>query len=356
MRWFKEHLVPLDVKHAVDRVWHLYMMFSPEVNFRNFTHLVDNARPFQATDPRDKIYALLEHQHAHLPSGESIVEPDYRKTTLEVYREATMKLIQGGQSIDIFSCIQHDPATSAIDPDFPSWVPRFDQSYGVRVLGRYTSDHLAGANNPFPSELISQDCELNVLTVRGIFFDTIGCHSHSLRASSFDLTDLSDVLENPVRAIWITAKLGTTPAAYPGGGTMENAFIYTLTAGGAVGSESDFWAYWLRIFEAGFDPDNCSGADFRLHRSLSRHAEGGSWMRFQDTVSEVCNGRKFIFTNRGYMGLGPGAAQLGDRVVVLFGADVPMVVRRREDGRYAVIGECYMYGIMAGQVVRTWRG
>ncbi|KAF9228126.1 hypothetical protein BS17DRAFT_763692 [Gyrodon lividus] len=148
MRWFKEHLVPLEVRNTVDMFWHLYMMFSSEVKFRNFTHLIDNARPFQATDPRDKVHALLEHRRARFLSGGAVVEPDYRKSTLDVYREASVKMIQHGQSIDILSDVQHDPATVAIDPVFPSCVSRFDKYYSSRVLGRYTSNHLASDNNP----------------------------------------------------------------------------------------------------------------------------------------------------------------------------------------------------------------
>ncbi|KIJ63509.1 hypothetical protein HYDPIDRAFT_112934 [Hydnomerulius pinastri MD-312] len=355
-RCFKEHLVPLELKQTVDMVWHLYLMFSPEVKFRNFAHLIDNTRPFQATDPRDKIYALLEHEHARSQSGEAIVEPDYRKTTLEVYREAAVKLIQHGQSIDILSAVQHDPDASLVDPDFPSWVPRFDNYFGSRVLGRYTSNHLASGNNPFPSELIPQDCESNVLKVRGIFFDTICSHTHTLRATSFDLTDVHSTFDNPVSAIWAAGKLGTTTATYPSGDTMKKAFVSTLTAGGALSSEQDFSAYWLRIFEAGFDPDECTAFERQYHHSLRQLAEGGSWMRFQDTISEICNARKFLFTSRGYFGLGPGAAQLDDQIVVLFGVDVPMLVRKREDGKYTLVGECYVHGIMAGKVVRTWRG
>ena len=356
---FREHLVPLQVKQTVDMVNHLYLMFSPDVQFRNFTHLIDNARLFQATDPRDKIYAFLEHPHARLSTGEAIIEPDYRKSTLEVYREAAVTLIQHGQSIDILCAVQHDPNTPAVDPNFPSWVPRFDKYYGSHVLGRFTSNHLASGNNPFPPELIPKDCESNSLTVRGIFFDTICSHSELLHGHAFDLTSNVGLMENPVCAIWVAGKLDSTTAAYPSGDTMKKAFVSAITAGTSflgTSLDADFSAYWLRIFESDFDPDDCTVFDAHYHRSLRRLAQGGSWMRFQDVVSEVCNGRKFLFTTRGYFGVGPGATQLDDRIVVLFGADVPMVVRPRGDGRYTLVGECYVHGIMAGQVVRTWRG
>ncbi|KAG9311139.1 hypothetical protein JVU11DRAFT_9054 [Chiua virens] len=298
------------------------MMFSPEVRFRNFTHLIDNARLFQATDPRDKIYAFLERSLARSNSGKSFIEPDYRKSTLEVYREAAIKLIQKGQSIDILCAVQHDSNAATIDPDFPSWVP--------------------SRNNDFPPELVPMDSASNSLTVRGIFFHSICSHTLPLHAPQFDLTESDRLDDNPVRLIWSAGKLDTTDASYPSGDPMKKAFIAALTAGASsLGTfDADFASYWLRIFES----------------VPSVVPPRGSWMHIQDLVSDVCNGRKFIFTTREYFGVGPGAAQMDDRIVVLFGADVPMVVRPREDGRYTLVGECYVHGIMAGQVVRTWRG
>ncbi|KAG9308699.1 hypothetical protein JVU11DRAFT_11656 [Chiua virens] len=335
LRFFREHLVPLQVKQMVDMVHHLYTMFSPEVRFRNFTHLIDNARLFQATDPRDKIYAFLEHSLARSNSGKSFIEPDYRKSTLDVYREAAVKLIQKGQSIDILCAVQHDSNAATIDPDFPSWVPRFDKYYGSRVLGRFTSDHSASGNNDFPPEPVPMDSASNSLTVRGIFFDSICSHTLPLHAPEFDLTESDRLDDNPVRLIWSAGKLDTTDASYPSGDPMKKAFIAALTAGASsLGTfDADFASYWFRIFESGFDPDNCTAFDAQYHRALCRSAAGGSWMRFQDLVSDM-----------------------DDRIVVLFGADVPMVVRPKEDGRYTLVGECYVHGIMAGQVVRTWRG
>jgi hypothetical protein len=36
---------------------------------------------------------------------------------------------------------------------------------------------------------------------------------------------------------------------------------------------------------------------------------------------------------------------------VLNEVHVPFLVRRRHDGRYSMLGECYIFGVMPGQVV-----
>lgn len=55
-------------------------------------------------------------------------------------------------------------------------------------------------------------------------------------------------------------------------------------------------------------------------------------------------------TEKGYLGMGPPAAEKGDLVFVLPGCTVPFVLRKIESG-YRVIGECYTHGIMDGEAI-----
>ncbi|EHK48139.1 hypothetical protein TRIATDRAFT_298334 [Trichoderma atroviride IMI 206040] len=82
----------------------------------------------------------------------------------------------------------------------------------------------------------------------------------------------------------------------------------------------------------------------------------------QDTlkagIEKFALGRRFFITKKGYFGLGPQKLEPGDRVAVLFGSGVPFVLRKCPAiaGRRAwrIIGECYVHGIMQGEVVRKW--
>jgi hypothetical protein len=40
--------------------------------------------------------------------------------------------------------------------------------------------------------------------------------------------------------------------------------------------------------------------------------------------------------------------------VVLFGAKTPMILRPDGDGRYLLVGECYLHGFMDGEAVGDW--
>lgn len=52
------------------------------------------------------------------------------------------------------------------------------------------------------------------------------------------------------------------------------------------------------------------------------------------------------------MGLGSANMQSGDLVCILTGSPVPWLIRR--DGEdYILVGECYVHGIMNGEVMET---
>ena len=54
-------------------------------------------------------------------------------------------------------------------------------------------------------------------------------------------------------------------------------------------------------------------------------------------------------TEGGYIGMAPNAARKGDRVCLLLGCRVPVLLRECEEGRYELIGG--VYGIMNGEAL-----
>lgn len=65
---------------------------------------------------------------------------------------------------------------------------------------------------------------------------------------------------------------------------------------------------------------------------------------------KFCLGRRFLITKSGFIGLAPPLAVPGDIVVILLGAPVPHVLRRK-DGYYTLVGECYVHGVMGGEAL-----
>jgi len=65
-------------------------------------------------------------------------------------------------------------------------------------------------------------------------------------------------------------------------------------------------------------------------------------------------GRRLFVSKDGYLGLAPPDAQKGDRVAVLYGANVPFILRKT-DSKFQVVGESYVHGLMDGEAVDMWR-
>ena len=65
--------------------------------------------------------------------------------------------------------------------------------------------------------------------------------------------------------------------------------------------------------------------------------------------------RRLVTTHGGYLGLVPAGAIAGDVVAMLVGCDVPLLLRPvapkgEESDGFTLIGECYVHGVMSGEV------
>ena len=78
-------------------------------------------------------------------------------------------------------------------------------------------------------------------------------------------------------------------------------------------------------------------------------AEGGAKMASSDMmVTASAHHRRFARARKGYFTLMPERGQVGDEIVVFKGGCMPILVRNRSE----IIGECYVHGVMKGEV---WR-
>jgi len=59
--------------------------------------------------------------------------------------------------------------------------------------------------------------------------------------------------------------------------------------------------------------------------------------------------RRFCTTTNGALACVPKDSREGDLICVLFGGEVPYILRPTGTGFYWVIGECYVHGIMHGE-------
>jgi hypothetical protein len=81
--------------------------------------------------------------------------------------------------------------------------------------------------------------------------------------------------------------------------------------------------------------------------------------RLRSSVKSATGRRCFATTKRGYMGLVPSYAEIGDEIWVLLGGQVLYVLREAGkkyvlfgEKEYEFIGECYIHGLMDGEAMQ----
>ncbi len=75
---------------------------------------------------------------------------------------------------------------------------------------------------------------------------------------------------------------------------------------------------------------------------------------FPDLISKFdmySKGRHFSATRSDRLGSMPKGAKVGDKICVFYGGSLPYVIRPCGEGRYTLIGDCYVNGLMYGEAM-----
>jgi len=261
----------------------------------------------EATDPRDKVFAVLGLV------GEEYAEPlpciDYSKPMGRIYRETAASVIRGEKSLDIL--LAASGAGSGED-ELPSWVPDwrreanderpalFINGSRMRILVYFSGStdvvllhgHGYSASGDMEPS-VRFDEELNVLHARGFLFDVVA-HVTSVEEG----VAASHIVEAA------RSTLMPSVEAHPGlRGVTNDDLKVILRAGGFA------------------DP---------------------STLRPEDQVIEnIMRRRSFFVTTSGRLGIGPSDTRQGDDIAILAGCNFPMVLRPGDSSHHIVVGEAY---------------
>ncbi len=53
------------------------------------------------------------------------------------------------------------------------------------------------------------------------------------------------------------------------------------------------------------------------------------------------------------MGIGPIEVEVGDSIYIIMGSEVPIILRDQGNGTFMMVGECYLHGIMDGEILTS---
>lgn len=308
----------------------VHMTFTPP-------QLLNWVRSFDASDPLDRVYALLGM--APIAKMTPPWRADYSKSRMELYRELATRCVLEVQGLSILACVQHP---RDINQDFPSWVPQWDESERMIPISR----SFAFDWNSCGPTRVSAEVLKSVLRIEGIVVDTVKSKTDIDNSLWFDSRNCA-FPDHPVLEFWRSQ--ASSPTIYPTGEASIEAYAAVLTAGldrhankaveKRVDFRADFMGYIMRLLETSEQDPN-----------VVEETASENWSMFEYRA-RLCSMNRSVFnTNMGYMGLGPNALLPDDIVCVLLGGIVPFVLRPRE-GYYQLVGDAYVHGMMDAEAV-----
>ncbi|KAI0878849.1 HET-domain-containing protein [Hypoxylon argillaceum] len=348
------------------------------------------SRLFEASDPRDKVFAILGLWKFTRgdQAGQFDIWPDYSKDVSEVYIEATTSAIRESGNLDILSLVEGTFCEKICG--LPSWIP--DYSQGPRM---YSIVQISAPNPPqlrlhanFEAPTVSK---MRILAVQGFEIDIVEDvgPTYSDIMNDFELWSLLNLL------------LAYPQIHYPTGGSPCNAFWRTLIKdtfrGSQTGIEAQvaFPAFIMqRVRETRQQIEILEECDEQalaeelgailqetemvIEHLSSRYAEANTiptlreieeMVRVEEEEGSLAEQklesdrkdieesfriayfrRRLFRTAQGYFGIASQSIVPGDRVWVLAGARVPFVLKAADvDGEsWQLVSEAYVHGVMHG--------
>lgn len=361
---------------------------------QGLTQVLDLAQKAQCSDPRDKVFGLAGLIFEHL--GATVL-PDYNATMRHVFTNFATSLFEIRDLETVLAW-----CSGVENSNLPSWVPDWTQ--------RFPRNHVRWLRNREASGVAKQEASIqgSCLKSRGTLLDTVLDVSTKSSSRAADATDCAAPSESSSMANRYGGKAQTSlalsltllmdhrsKAACP---TLfrkergEHAITYlgnlpvrlqecstSETKGPRIISLHDpLTAILRRLQESGYWDDfeefhrlnanmkllGFHFSDFFLDASLfdtlRQDVVGTHILRLTDDLIAdtkgnmrcamvALRGRQLATTKTGWLALVPESTHRGDRVAVLYGCGFPVVLRPSGNG-FRYIGECYIHGLMNGEL------
>ena len=307
--------------------------------------LLYNYRSCLASDPRDKVFALVGIARGQIAPAYT---PDYAKGVLEVYRDLAMHFIIAEQNPDLLVHCAYIVWSKS--PLLPSWVPDWSQELYFNCSpmvcpGAYE----ASAGTSFRGRVSGNLDELFLDGVLVNKVDTIG-------GAWFigDLNDTKRLIEFHEVSIDMFRQSPRYRACY------WSAFTRALVAdrdhsGDRLGQRDlgEVYVAFRKLMSwrlVGQITSHTSRLNYRLMvcNSLESRDYEPALDYFEAALDLAAYGRVFCMFDDGRAGWVPVAAEVGDQIAIFLGATVPILLRPRGNG-YIVLGEAYVNEMMDGQ-------
>ena len=313
---------------------------SLEMKFLNLLHIF---RETDCTDPRDKVYAPL-----NLATDNPVAKivPDYSKPVEEVYADVVkLSLVQPGHELDFLGYVIRSSdeffSTENSHEQFDivrSWAPDWREHISIAPFLKIMNLQDPTSGETLHTAVYKAGGSLPVdAVINDRYLDIRGCHVDTIQ-------QLSDIWNDGYNPSTIRDwRPQNAPAKYcTGAESLDSALLRTTVVDIKRDAEEAVSGRGNRMDWTLFDvpDDDLTGAQIDLKNQMHLAA------------NSACYGRRLAWTREGYVGVVPAAAAMGDEVVCFFGGQMLYVLRRSVEGEtWEFMGECYIHGLMDGEVI-----
>jgi hypothetical protein len=354
--------------------------------------LVSTLSSFNTSDPRDTINSLrnISREVPWMVGGSTFTKPppipDYTKNLLQVYMDFVGWVIETSHSLDLlcrhWALPEKEERIPISYPDLvvlPTWVKTVDESpYGVPEEGiegrRKHGDSLVGlpGRNPYnASHGIEASATFNKAfdTPAGATLPRTGASAPSiprdpsLYADGLEIDTITWV-SDPI-ADGVVPKAAIEKCGWDADGLRRRStkitkvpdrLWRTLVADRAPdGTPPPGWYHRACLHLLVFSTPN----DHLNIKELLGITGPGIIKDYLKRVQAVVWNRRFLEADSGIrklVGLCPPQTQVGDKVCILLGCSVPVILRETRDDCFEFIGEAFIYGKMDGEAISALQG
>lgn len=361
-----------------------------EGEYSPLSELLFEHRRGKATDARDRIFGLmgLSAEREEMPPA------DYDASITSVFTDATTDMFRRSGNLDVLGLV------GSVRPDrqedLPSWVPDYGSPQGPHPITKrgtiYTSKNpqisskfaasghgqlsfrIDGHTLVLPAMIIGEIHELAgcCMSQRDDGVDVqYGLGQVSLTYAFQGLQDQIDAIntflswENLARRV-----IGRSPTYEPTGESMQDAFFMTYFEGQVERITDEIRAIYalersaLTVWRVLTLGRGCTWLPAamplvtvfgfvvwisRLVGPILGYSSVLTVEKYGDMMKDATD-RRLCTTTDGLVGLAPPDSVPGDRLALLQGGRVPVVLRQDVDG-YRLVGEAYVHGAMYGKMM-----
>lgn len=320
----------------------------------------------EATDPRDHVFALLGVSKEAKEPG---MQPNYNESVDDTYKRVGKYMAENGFLPLLLQC-----TSNSCPPDWPSWIPRWhEHSNHILPIERHMrmSTLFAAAGSSV------QDFQWqpgHSLFARGMVVDTIAhMGSRSLIVGSITQLGSPEDLYSMVLYGLIEIFSMFCPRYPYVTHESKSAVLWRLSVCDqmylsslkAPKSFQQDLARFLSVSKEGVRYQYLEQGDAKLewlHLEIGMMLETMPELSLRVEEDPVFEANEFLLasgayfrshircvTAQGYIGQVSQDVEVGDKVALLQGCDIPLILRPAGNGAYTYITTCYLHGIMYGE-------